>query len=205
MAQDRALDAEVVGHHERPLPVGEAVGRGGGDLGHEVDAVRARLGLGRGEQRGLVRRVERAEGAGDGADVADAPGELAGVDPGDARDAVGAELGIEVGLAAPARAAAGEVAHDHAAAERAPGLEVGQVHAVVPDVRVREGDDLPGVGRVGDDLLVAGEHRVEHDLAGRRRAVGADGLPLERGAVGQHQQRVAHASRPNPATRFCVR
>ena len=39
-------------------------------------------------------------------------------------------------------------------------------HAVVADVGVGEGDDLPGVGRVGDDLLVAGQHGVEHDLAG---------------------------------------
>ena len=111
-----------------------------------------------------------AERAGDGADVADAAGELAGVDAGDARDAVGAQLRVEVGLAAPARPAAGQVAHDHAAAERPARLEVGQVHAVVPDVRVGEGDDLPGVGRVGDHLLVAGQHRVEHHLAGGRRA-----------------------------------
>ena len=41
------------------------------------------------------------------------------------------------------------------------------VDAVVADVRVGEGDDLAGVGRVGDDLLVAGQHGVEHDLAGR--------------------------------------
>ena len=131
------------------------------------------------------------ERARDGADVADAAGELAGVDAGDARDAVGAQLGVEVGLAAPARPAAGQVAHDHAAAERPPGLEVGQVHAVVPDVRVGEGDDLPGVGRVGDHLLVAGQHRVEHHLAGGH-GVGPDRLALEGGPVGQHQQRLAH-------------
>ena len=66
-------------------------------------------------------------------------------------------------------------------------------HAVVADVGVGEGDDLPGVGRVGDDLLVAGQHGVEHDLAAgdAARRLGADGLALERRAVGQHQQRLA--------------
>ena len=45
-------------------------------------------------------------------------------------------------------------------------LIVGRVGPVVTDVRVCEGDDLSGVGRVGDHLLVSAEHRVEHDLAG---------------------------------------
>ena len=46
-------------------------------------------------------------------------------------------------------------------------------HAVVADVRVGEGDDLAGVGRVGDDLLVARQHGVEHDLAGGDAAGGS--------------------------------
>ena len=71
------------------------------------------------------------------------------------------------------------------------------VDAVVADVRVGEGDDLPGVGRVGDDLLVAGQHGVEHDLAGGDPAgVGADRLALEHRAVGEHERasRIAHRS-----------
>ena len=63
------------------------------------------------------------------------------------------------------------------------------VDAVVADVGVGEGDDLPGVGRVGDDLLVAGEDGVEHDLAGGHPAgrLGPDGLALEHRPVGQDQ------------------
>ena len=75
------------------------------------------------------------------------------------------------------------------AAERPAGLEVGGVDAVVADVRVGERDDLPGVRRVGDDLLVAGQRRVEHDLAAGdpARRLGADRLALEHRPVGEHQ------------------
>ena len=41
------------------------------------------------------------------------------------------------------------------------------VIAVVADLRARHRDDLTGIGRIGEDLLVAGHARVEHDLAGR--------------------------------------
>ena len=39
------------------------------------------------------------------------------------------------------------------------------VDAGVADVRIRERDDLPAVGRVGEDLLVPGDRGVEHHLA----------------------------------------
>ena len=191
VAQDRALDAEVVGHHERTRTVGEAVGIARGHLGDEVDPVGAGLCTRGREERRLVGGVEGSERTRDGADGADATRELARVDASDAGDAVGAELGVEVGLAPPARPATSQVAHHDTAAERALGLEVGQVHAVVADVGVGERDDLPRVGRVGDHLLVAREHRVEHHLA-RRDGVRADGLPLEGGPVRQDQQRVPH-------------
>ena len=51
-------------------------------------------------------------------------------------------------------------------AERPAALVVVGVDAVVADVRVGEGDDLPGVRRIGDDLLVARQRGVEHQLAG---------------------------------------
>ena len=73
-------------------------------------------------------------------------------------------------------------------------LVVVGVHAVVADVRVRERDHLPRVRRVGDDLLVARQRGVEHDLAGGDRRVGADRLALERRAVG----------RTSTASRFTV-
>ena len=51
-----------------------------------------------------------------------------------------------------------------------------------------EGDDLAGIGRIGQDLLIAGHRRVEADLAdggaGRAEADARD-----HGAVGQHEAR----------------
>ncbi len=48
---------------------------------------------------------------------------------------------------------------------RAARLHVRAVHAVVADVRHGHRDDLAGVARVGEDLLVADERRVEARLA----------------------------------------
>ena len=106
-----------------------------------------------------------------------------------------AEEGVEVVGGPPVAPAARQLADDDAAAERPAALVVVLVDAVVADVRVREGDDLPGIGRIGDHLLVARQHGVEHDLAGRRTVdVGADPLALERGAVRQHQRGLPHGS-----------
>ena len=52
-------------------------------------------------------------------------------------------------------------------------LDVLGVDAGVADVRIGERDDLPGVRRIGQDLLVARHRRVEDDFAGRI-AGGAD-------------------------------
>jgi len=41
---------------------------------------------------------------------------------------------------------------------------LGTVDPVVPDMGMRESNDPAGVARVGDDLLVPTEHRVEHKL-----------------------------------------
>ena len=54
--------------------------------------------------------------------------------------------------------------------------------AGVADVRVGQRDQLPGVGGIGDDLLVAGHGGVEHHFAGAA-AGGAYGDALEYSAV----------------------
>ena len=57
------------------------------------------------------------------------------------------------------------------AAERGGGvddLDVLVVDADDPDMGEGEGDDLGGVGGVGEDFLVARHRRVEADLADRR-------------------------------------
>ena len=80
-------------------------------------------------------------------------------------DAVPFEIAAQVFGRAPARRPAREIADDHAAAAGSARFVVVAVDAVVADVRIRERDDLPRVRRVGDDLLVADERGVEHDLA----------------------------------------
>src|SRR4029077_10502072 len=74
------------------------------------------------------------------------------------------------------------LAHDHAAGLDALGLHRVAGDAVVADQRVGEGDDLPGVGGIGDRLLVAGHRGVEDDLAGDV-AARAEQLAVEPGAV----------------------
>ena len=70
-------------------------------------------------------------------------------------------------------------------------------------MRDREGDDLTGVGRVGDDLLVPRQHRVEHDLTAGHAVgrCGTDGLTLEDLTVSQHQGRFGRAM-PTVPMRF---
>ena len=68
------------------------------------------------------------------------------------------------------------------------GLDVFFVGADIADMREGEGDDLPGIGRVGEDLLVARHGGVEADLADRM-AGRAEPEAFENGSVSQHQKR----------------
>ena len=186
------LDAEVVGDHPPPgHAAAHRVALGRRDRGDEVDAVGAGLGGGGRPQRRLVGGAERP---GHGAGVAQEAGEPAGVDAGDAGDAVAAQHRVEVGLGPPAAAPPGQFAHDHAAAEGPAGLEVGEVDPVVADVGRRERDDLAGVARIGDHLLIPGQHGVEHHLAGRHAAgrLRADRFTLEHRAVGEDELGLPH-------------
>ena len=70
-------------------------------------------------------------------------GEAPRVDPCDAGDAVADQVGVQVGLRTPAAVATGEVADDHTRAPRAQRFVVVVVDAVVADVGIGEGDDLP--------------------------------------------------------------
>ncbi len=189
MLQDGALDAEVVGDDaERRVVTAGDVGLGRGDGGDEVDAVGAARALDRVTHRGLVgaeRTRERAL-------VAQVAGEAAGVDAADPGHAVTHQQVVEAPLRAPVAVVRREVAHHDTCAERTVALGVVVVDAVVADVRVGEGDDLPGVRGIGHDLLVAGECGVEHQFAGRRRDRSTDRLTFELGAVGEDQDRVGH-------------
>jgi hypothetical protein len=75
------------------------------------------------------------------------------------------------------------------ASRRGQVLDVLVIGADIADMRKGEGDDLAGIGGIGEDLLVAGQRRVEADFRDRF-ARGAEASALDDRAVGQHQQAV---------------
>jgi hypothetical protein len=90
------------------------VGRIGGDLGDEVDAVGTAFHRGGCGELGVAGVAECARHR---ADIADEPCEPAGVDAGDAGDGVHLQQRLEMALGAEAAVAAGEVTDDDATAE----------------------------------------------------------------------------------------
>ena len=84
------------------------------------------------------------------------PHECARVDLGQHGDRVAFHVLVGHLLGAPVGADGGELAHDQAFDVRARGLVICLVGAVVSDLGIGENDDLPGVGGIGGDLLVAG-------------------------------------------------
>ena len=60
-----------------------------------------------------------------------------------------------------------------------------RIRAVVADLRIRENDDLAGVGRIGEDLLVAGDGGVEDNFAQaifwRTKALALEDRPVLQG------------------------
>ena len=63
-------------------------------------------------------------------------------------------------------------------------LDILRSDAGITDMRIGQGNNLAGVGRIGEDLLITGHGRIEHDLADTV-AVGADGLAAENATVGE--------------------
>src|SRR5581483_6486017 len=93
------------------------------------------------------------------------------------------------------------LAHDHAGCVHGGRLAARVAYTVVADHRRREADDLAGVARVGDDLLVARHRGREHgfaDCAPRR----ADALAREDLAVLEHERaHASYATRPAASVR----
>ncbi len=79
-----------------------------------------------------------------------------------------------------------QVAHHQACGMDAFRFDVLDIDAGVADVRVGQGDDLPGIRRVGEDFLIAGECGVEHHFTARD-AIGADRLAAKNRAVSENQ------------------
>ena len=90
-------------------------------------------------------------------------------------------------------------AQDHAARARrrrhVHRLDILVVGADIADMREGEGDELSGIGGIGEDLLIAGHRGVEADLADGV-AFRAEAKTLQHGTVGKHEERGRFVVRP---------
>ena len=157
-----------------------AVGRLGGHARHVVGVAVAPLPAQRGEPR--VGRLAGQDGAHHDAGGAQSAGDRAGVYAADAGHALVREEPVEGHRAEGVAGFRVVLPDDEARDLHAARLEVALVDAVVADQRVGRDDDLPGVRRVGQHLLVAGHGGVEDDLA-EGVGLGAEGAAGVRGAV----------------------
>src|SRR3989441_1207351 len=130
--------------------------------------------------------------------------ESARVDVGDRDDVLGDEVLVERAARAPVALDGRFVALDESRPLRLARLDVFRRHAVVADLRTRHRDDLSGIRRIGEHLLIPGHARVEHDFAGRL-ALRAGCYAFEPGAVFQSQDGLHYLLRvgphPHPLTR----
>jgi hypothetical protein len=96
----------------------------------------------------------------------------------------------EILRAAPIRCNARQVADDQPGGEDAVRFDVFGIDARVADMRIRQRDDLPGIRRIGEDLLISGHRRVEHDFADARPVAcveRADGAAAKHRPVGKRE------------------
>ena len=146
-------------------------------------------GLQVGEVEDAVRRM-RDDGVGH-ALLADERGQRARVDARHGDDAAPLQPLVEIAACAIVRRA-GDVGLEHRADRAVPRgrrqiFVVLVIGADIADMREGEGDDLAGIGRVGEDLLVAGQRRVEADF-GDGTSGGAEAATLDDRTVGKHQK-----------------
>src|SRR2546428_2464318 len=162
-----------------------------GHLGHEVAAHQPRQ-----RARLLAQAVDVQIGGGDDpvlrALIAQVPRERARIDALQPDEGVRSQIFVEAHAAAPRRGADGGFLHDQPVRPRPVRLHVLLVDAVVADHRIGHGHDLPVIRRIGEDLLVAGQGRVEDDLT-VGLAEGSEGAAAEDAAVAQHEQRLVGA------------
>ena len=219
-AQDVALHAQIVGGdaqrtHRAPLRLHLEPGGGLVVLGAPVerrrasdraDQVAALHAGGRLRLRDERVRVDRprADDAAHDAGRAQQSRQRAGVDTGDADDAVRREIVVQRPGGPPVAGDRRIVAHDESGHARCAGLPVLRLgNAVVSDLRTGHRDDLPGVRRIRQDLLITRHARVEDHLAGvdacsAHRAAGVPGTVLE----GEHRLHRRPSGSSRAATRI---
>ena len=177
-----------------PLPAGlvPVIGLGSGDFLGEVKTFKAGEGVefgGNGAFVELAGRLMDDDAIGH-ALFADQCGQGPSVDASDADDVALLEPGIELfGSAVVGRV--GNVGLEHDAADAREGghvhrLDVVVIGADIADMGKGEGDDLPGIGGVGEHFLITGHGGVEtHFTSGVANS--AEAVTLKAGAVRQNQ------------------
>lgn len=198
--EDVVLDAEVVGDDlvlelaaidlriaaaQLPGPFAPLVRFFAGDPGGEIETSHVRLGAHFAQQAGGIE-IDRRDDAVLGTVIAQMPGQGAGVDAVNGDDAVLLEVGIETHRCPPVGIAILILLDDEAGEEEAAALDILGIDAGVADLGVGHGDHLPLVGRVGENLLIAGHGGIKDDFpAGFTR--GAEGFSAKDTPVGQGQ------------------
>ena len=171
-----------------------------GDLARQVAAEHAGRLLHEGEllSRVKVGVVAREDASTHDAGISQAARDRPRVDAADAHDAVGDEVVIETARRSIVRDHARGVAHDEAVDPDAPGFDVLVVHARVADVGGGHDDELAGVARVGQRLLVPA-HAGGEDRLAECAAPGAVGAALVAGSVFQDEDggRGSHVGLPS--------
>ena len=192
MEARRALRAVAFVPH--PAGLVPLVGLGAGDVPGEVHPFQTGPGLRIRDQvvdrEIAVRRVPQYGVR--RAAVAQSAGQPAGIDSGDGGQAVAVQPGIEMPVAAIV-GRIGDIGAEYAAQRRrGRRLDILFVGPDIADMREGEGDNLGGVGRIGEDFLIAGERGVETQLAQHRlRRAGA--------AAPEHRPVIQKQARRRPA------
>ena len=118
--------------------------------------------------------------------IADARGQRTGINAGKPRHAVGNQPGVQMARGAVIRGFSDILLHDQPACCGCERFDIFLIGTDIADMREGEGDDLPGIGRIGQGFLIAGHARVEADL-GDGLALGPEAAAPKDAAISQHQ------------------
>ncbi len=197
IVQDHDLEARVGDGHKAlaapPAPFGHLIGLGGGHVPCQVQPLQAAPGACLGHQRPGVGDAGRIMGDHGVLHplLADQYGQCPRVDARESDNAACRQPVRQRLARAPVRRHARDLA-EHGPPRRHRGGRRGRfailvIGADIADMGKGEGHDLGGVGRVGQDLLIAGDGGVEAHLA-HRRADRADPFAQQHGAVRQRER-----------------
>ena len=81
-----------------------------------------------------------------------------------------------------------QITNDQTGCENGAGFGIFRIRADITDMGISQGDDLFGVGGIGEDFLIPGHGGIEYHFADRM-AGGSDGTALEEGTVSQDEDR----------------